>query len=268
MTTPDQDPNQELSTELSTELTAGWPATPDQKRMDQTVATLAMMEATARLTVHSIMIPARMPEHGRPRDIIEVETPDGRKFDFDAFHERRIDIPDQIIMKDWKVRNAQSLHDSWQAANFSQACARLFNEIQPHGPDETGWVIHTTAKLGDSTYTIGIAIQRPIPDRPGKNATVITKVPRDEHWMGYNTNLQNLRGLTFRIIGAMDVPDLPSYVVGCPSDRNYGGPPATRVKPNTKTEIGMLAKILKHHGADECLWIPYENVERYELSQS
>lgn len=242
--------------ELTPENTAGWPATPDQERMEQALTTLTVMEAASGFSIHSIGIPARVPEEERPKDIIEVPTPDSRTTSFDAYHQRRIHIPDQIIMKDRKVRNAQALHDCLQAAAFSQACAELFNQTAPQGPDQTSWFVHTAANLGDSTHTIGIAIQRPNPDLPGKDITVVTKVPRNKHWMGYNANIQNLKGLTFRIFGALDVAHLPSYVIGCPSEREFEGVTGTPVRPAPKREVGMLAKILKYHGADECLWIP------------
>ena len=252
------------TSELNPTNTAGWPATPDEKRMEQAMATLATMEAAGSFTVHNITIPAYMPEQARPRDLVQIETPDGRQFNFDAFHQRRIDIPDQIIMKDWKIQNAQALHATLQSSAFSEACVELFNDIKPQGPDETAWFMHTAANLGDSMHTIGISIQRPNYDRPGKNITVITKVPRNKHWMGYNANIQDLQGLTFRIFGAMDVATLPSYVIGAPTECEDGGPDATCPRANNKTEVGMLAKILKHHGADECLWVPYESVLRYQ----
>ena len=57
----------------------------------------------------------------------------------------------------------------------------------------------------------------------------------------------------------MDVPNLPSCIIGCPSERTFQGSAGTRVKPKVKKETRTMAKIVKHHGADECLWIPYED---------
>lgn len=244
-------------TELTPENTAGWPATPNRNRMEQAITTLTVMEATAGFSVHSVGIPARVPENERPKDIINIPGMDGQMIDFDAYHQRRIAIPDEIIMNQKKVRDAQALHDCLQAHAFSQACVDLFATIQPSGPEETTWFLQTAANLGDSMYTIGVAVQRQSHVAPEKDITVVTKVPRNEHWMGYNANLQNLQGLTFRIFGAMDVPYLPSFVIGCPSERIFEGATGAPVKPDPNKEVGMLAKILKHHGADACLWIPF-----------
>lgn len=244
-------------TELTPENTKKWPATPSRRMLKQTMSTLEMMQAIEGLTGHSVHIPAMTPLDERPNDLITVTGPNGEKTFFNTYHARRIELPEMIFMKDWKVYDAQALHDCMQAGTFSQACADLFHRTNPSGPDETMWFLTTAANLGDSTHTIGIAIQRKS-DVKGKDETVVTKVPRHEHLMGYNHDLQNLEGLTLRVYGALDVPYLPSFAIAAPSDREFEGPKGQKIKPDPKKEVGMLAKIALHHGADQCLWFPAE----------
>ena len=246
---------------LTPEDTAGWPATPGQQRMEQALIALANLEAAGSMCEQAVRIPAHVPEAERPYDYMQLTGPRGEETHFNAYHQRRITIPDEFSMKEWKVRNAQAMHDCMQARTFSKACSELFHRTLPRGPEETWWFVQTAAQLGDSAHTIGIAIQRPSPDTPDKDITVITKVPRNEHWMGYCMDLQNLEGLSMMIYPALDMPELPSFAIACPSDREFDGPVGTNVKPDPKREAGMLALIALHHGADRCLWYPADAPE-------
>ena len=244
--------------ELTPENIQGWPATPSEDRLEQAFATFMTMQAVGQMTTSNVTIPALLPQEERPQDILKIETPWGTSADFDLFHQSQIIVPQNIVMKEHKVRDAMGLHACMQASTFSLACARLFADLQPQGPEQTAWFILSTAGLGDGVDTIGLVIEKPSARRQGKSDTIFTKLPRYEHWMGYNIHIQELAGLTFHIVGTQDVPDLPSYVVGCTPDKGFPGRPGTTVRPSKKTEKGMLAKILKYHGADKCLWHPYD----------
>ena len=244
--------------ELIPENIQGWPATPSEDRLEQAFATFMTMQAVGQMTTSNITIPALLPQEERPQDILKVESPWGACADFDMYHNRHIVMPDNIVMKEHKVRNAMGLHNCMQASAFSQACISHFADLQPRGAEQIAWFNLHTASLGDSDETIGLVIDRPSASRPGKTEIAFTKLSRYEHWMGYNINIQHLAGLTCHVVGAQDVPHLPSYVLACPSEVGFPGPPGTTLKPGQKTERQMLAKIFKYHGADKCLWHPYD----------
>ena len=236
--------------------TDGWPATPDEDRMDRALSALKMMASFNRMgvTTEQISIPALVPQDERRPILNAITTPKGQKVRFDRYHEGDIQVPDNIIMKRSKVIDAQAAHDCLQAKTFQEACVDFFNEAQIERAEETWWFMHEAGHLGDSNHTIGLIIQKPLDDMPNKDHTTVTKLTRHTKWMGYNFHLPALNGLTFRIYSAEDTPELPSYAIGFPSYRTVEGENETTEKmPNG--EARLLAKILKYHGAERCLWI-------------
>ena len=235
------------TTELTPKHTAGWPATPDYERWQKAHTAMAMVQGA--MQAHPMDLIA-------DRGAYTIETPRGETLEFDASHEKQIKPPERIILNAHKVRSGQALHNCLQSAIFTRECDSLFKKIMPNGQAEEDWFLHTAAELGDSRHTIGVAIQRHAPGDRDKSAPAVIKLARNERWMGFNTGLQELQGLTFWIFGARDCASIPSYAVGSRSDQTPEGVAATRVEPSTKTEKGMLAKIFKYHGAEKTLWIP------------
>ena len=247
-------PNEEdIMEKISTD---GWPATPGQDRIERAIMTLRMMASTNDMTAvpEGIKIPALVPKEERKQILTTINASFGQKMTFDLYHEGIIQIPENIIMKRSKVIDAQAVHDCLQAKTFGDACVNLFNQAQTQGADEMWSFMHEAGHLGDSNHTIGLIIQRPLEEMPGKDSTTITKLTRHPKWMGWNFCLTNLQGLTFRIYSAEDEADLPSYAIGLPSDRTVDGESETTEKiPNG--EARLLVKILNYHGAERCLWI-------------
>ena len=240
---------------LSTFDTIGWPASPDQERIQRALNTLKMMATVNRsdITADQITIPALAPPSQRQQILQPITAPDGREIQFDWYHEMDLKIPDKIIMKRNKVLDAQAAHDCLQAKTFNEACVDLFRQAQVKGADQVYWFMHQAGNLGDSYHTIGLVIQRPSATAPGRDETTCTKLSRHKSWMGYNADLPSLQGLTCRIYSAEDEADLPSYAIGFPAARLPQSADESKTIPNGQAKL--LAKILKYHGAERCLWI-------------
>ena len=236
-----------------------WPATPTEDQMDLAIRASFMMQNIHRLTVHHITIPAFIPEDKRPKELMHLTAPDGRTLTFDSFHRHGIDIPQDVIMPEHKLRHAQGLNMCLQALNMADAAADLHRQLDPKTEQERGWFILTAASLGDSAETIGIVIQQPA-GPPGKVHLTTTKLSRDPVWMGYNPYLKDLKGTTFYLMAAHDSAALPAQVIGHPSTmlpQDLRGTPIEN--PRSNSEKHLLARILKYHGTDQCIWVRYED---------
>ena len=232
-----------------TNLMTGWPATPNQELLTRALTTIMAIET------YTDTVPAMVPEHQRQKHVFNVTTPYGEVVEFDAYHQLRIDTRN-FTLPSQNLADAQALHDCMQAPEFTKACIDLHNSTYRGDAAFIPWLLFQAAQLGDSAHTVGLVYQKQSPDNPGNATTTMTKLSREPKWMGYNPKLEDLTGLTFRIHGSMDMPDLPSFAIGLRySITDEGTVPHSAKFPNG--EASRLRRILLHHGAEKCLWMPH-----------
>lgn len=235
----------------------GWPATPTKRQMELALEGLGLMDIVQELANGESPIPALTPKEGRTQHLMPVQGPNGRTASFDRFHERPMWLSKQLIFNPRKVHHAWWLNMCVQAVNMHEAALDTYRQLGLQTQEETDWFLQLAAELGDSRETIGIAMQKQSHDGQ-EHGLAFTKLMRHQVWMGYNPMLQNLEGMTFQFFAAHDNPNIPAQVIGRPTGTEAEEFPAAPVTTKSKeTERGMLNRILKHHGADQCLWVKY-----------
>lgn len=140
--------------------TKGWPATPTKRQMELALEGLAYMDIAQEMANAKSLIPALTAEEDREQYLVPVKGPNGRSATFDRYHERKMWISKQLIINQHKVEHACWLNACVQAVNMHHAALDTYGQLGLSTQEEIDWFLLLAAELGDSTETIGIAMQR------------------------------------------------------------------------------------------------------------
>ena len=233
-----------------------WPNTPT---MEQLTAAATSWQMVRQFTKGAASQEPKM---------VVVTDANGTEHPFDVAHADTL----ELVPINQTNRDTVAFNDCIQSMRLYQAATDLFQLIDFHayrgGPEDaselpdfspTQWYsaavaqfIHTMAQQGESANTIGIAWQRWRKDLDDKSEYVMTKLSRDEDWMGFNITLENIQDVKFACYQSKHDDQVPGFAVGYPAQDNdlsqyYG-------KPFPKGQATQLRDLLLWHGAAECIW--------------
>ena len=233
-----------------------WPNTPTMERLTDAVVGWQI----ARQNVKGAA--------GREPEIVMITDANGSEQPFDVTHS---DILEMAPINQYST-DTISLNDCLQAMKLYQAATDLFQMIDFHayrgGPEHASklpsftpeqWYsvavaqfLHTMAQHGESTNTIGISWQKWREDLKDKSEYVMTKLSRDEDWMGFNITLENIQDVKFVCYQAEHRQLVPGFAVGYPAQDNDLS--RHNDNPFPKGQATQLRDLLLWHGAAECVW--------------
>ena len=197
--------------------------------------------------------------------MVMVTDANGTEHPFDVAHADTL----KLVTINQPDANIISFNDCIQSMRLYQSATDLFQRINFHayrgGPGDASeypnseWYstavsqfIHTMAQHGESANTIGISWQRWREDLDGKSEYVMTKLSRDQNWMGFNITLENIQDVKFACYQSQHDHLLPGFAVGYPAQDNdlsqHSG------NPFPKGQATQLRELLLWHGATECTW--------------